>query len=329
MAKNNVLTLKHFELPPEPGMWWRLMCLTGATKGEAFILKSNRAVMGRGETADIRVMDIKSSREHAELTRVGEEWTLTDLGSQNGVVVNDQKVTQVKLKEGDKIVIGQTVYKFSRIESKGKAEKIPQKDFSDDPLPAPQGGKRTNALLWLIIVVALGVILLPDDKQQSTTAKSRQARAPVQDVSDEYMDMVRQKQLMQDKAQKQKLNTIFQRGLREYREKNYFRAIDEFNFALIINPNDPLADFYLRKTKEDLDRVIIDYFIKGKRDEESLRLQAAMVSYCAVARLLQEASNFENDERYKKAVEGITQLEGQLGLESGESNCLKKRPTDK
>jgi hypothetical protein len=325
----NVLTLKHFEQPSEAGVWWRLMCLTGATKGEAFILKSNRIVLGRGETADIRVMDIKSSREHAEITRVGDEWTLTDLGSQNGVVVNDQKVTQVKLKEGDKIVIGQTVYKFGRIESKGKIDKPPAKEFSDDPLPAPEGGKKTNALLWLIIVVAVGVIFLSDDPKKSTPTKARQATSVVQDVSDEYMDMVRQKQLQQDKAQKQKLNTIFQRGLREYREKNYFRAIDEFNFALIINPNDPLADFYLRKTKEELDRVIIDYFIKGKRDEESLRLEAARVSYCAVVRLLQEASNFENDERYKKAVEGITQIEGQLGIEPGETNCIKKRPTDK
>jgi pSer/pThr/pTyr-binding forkhead associated (FHA) protein len=325
----NVLTLKHFEQPPEPGVWWRLMCLTGATKGEVFLLKSNRAVLGRGETADIRVMDIKSSREHAEITRVGEEWTLTDLGSQNGVVVNDQKITQVKLKEGDKIVIGQTVFKFSRIESKGKVEKLVTKDFSDDPLPIPQEGKRKNALLWLIIVVAVGVIFLSDDGKRSAVEKPRQSGTPIQDVSDDYMDMVRQKQLQQDKAQKQKLNTIFQRGLREYREKNYFRAIDEFNFALIINPNDPLADFYLRKTKEELDRVIIDYFIKGKRDEESLRLEAAMVSYCAVVRLLQEASNFETDERYKKAVEGITQLEGQLGIEPGEDNCIKKRPTDK
>jgi pSer/pThr/pTyr-binding forkhead associated (FHA) protein len=327
MSKN-VLALKHFEAPPEQGVWWRLMCLTGATKGDAYILKGNRVVMGRSDTADIRVMDIKSSREHAEIARVGEEWVLSDLGSQNGVVVNDQKVKQVKLKEGDKIVIGQTVYKFAKVENKDGPK--PKADFADEPVREEPPSRRTNALLWLIIVVAVGLVFFSGgDKVPVARRKIQPTGTPVQDVTDEYMDLVRQKQMLQDKAQKQKLDTIFRRGLREYREKNYFRAIDEFNFALILNPNDPLADFYLRKTKEDLDRVIVDYFIKAKRDEESLRLRASMVSYCAVIRLLQEASNFENDDRYKKAVEGVTNLEGQLGMESGESNCIKKRPNDK
>jgi len=61
--------------------------------------------------------------------------------------VNDQKITQVKLKEGDKIVIGQTVYKFSRIESKGKIDKPAPKDFVDDPLPVPEGAKKNERSL--------------------------------------------------------------------------------------------------------------------------------------------------------------------------------------
>ena len=42
-----------------------------------------------------------------------------------------------------------------------------------------------------------------------------------------------------------KLEIIYQRGLREAREGNYFRAINEFNLALILSPNNSRARFYI------------------------------------------------------------------------------------
>jgi hypothetical protein len=319
MSKN-VLALKHFEMPPAEGTWWRLMCLTGQTKGDAYVLTGTRVVMGRSEKADIRVLDLKSSREHAEITKVGSDWVLTDLGSQNGIVVNDQKVSQQKLKEGDKIVIGQTVYKFAKVEVKGSTK--PAKSRIDDEVanPAP-AKKQSSALLGLIAVVGIGLMLFDDTGKKTEVVKKKPTTMDVKDVTDEYLQLVRQKQFLDDKTQKQKMNTIFQRGLREFREGNYFRAIDEFSLALILNPNDPLADFYLRKSKEELDKFIADEFIKGKRDEEGLRYQNAIKTYCGIVRLLYK---YQEDPRYKSAEENIKALEGKLGLEQGESNCLKK-----
>jgi pSer/pThr/pTyr-binding forkhead associated (FHA) protein len=319
MSKN-VLALKHFEVPQEEGTWWRLMCLTGQTKGDAYILKGNRVVMGRSDKADIRVLDIKSSREHAEITKVGQDWVLTDLGSQNGIVVNDQKVSQQKLKEGDKIVIGQTVYKFAKVEVKGSTKAAKSKIEEDFSSPAP-AKKQTSALLGLIAFVGIGLMLFDDGGKKTEVVKKKNSTSDVKDVTDEYLQLVRQKQLLDDKTQKQKMNTIFQRGLREFRERNYFRAIDEFSLALILNPNDPLADFYLRKSKEELDKFIADEFIKGKRDEEGLRYQNSIKTYCGIVRLLYK---YQDDARYKSAEENIKLLEGKLGLEPGESNCLKK-----
>ncbi|MEI8347780.1 MAG: FHA domain-containing protein, partial [Pseudomonadota bacterium] len=87
--------------------------MTGEKKGVTYFLKEKRAIMGRSEKADIQIFDVKASREHIELARVGNTYVLTDLKSQNGVMVNDLKVTQYTLKEGDKIIIGHTVYKFN------------------------------------------------------------------------------------------------------------------------------------------------------------------------------------------------------------------------
>ena len=100
----NVLVLKHFESPKEAGVYFRLVCLTGGNKGESYVLLGNRIVIGRSEKADIRLNDTKASREHAEVTKVGNDWVATDLGSQNGIVVNDKKITQKALTEGDKLI---------------------------------------------------------------------------------------------------------------------------------------------------------------------------------------------------------------------------------
>ena len=123
MARN-VLVLKHFEQPKDAGVYYRLVCLTWVNKGESYVLMGNRVVIGRGDRVDLRINDTKASREHAELTRVGNNWVVTDLGSQNGVVINDKKITQKQLSEGDKLIVGQTVFKFAKVEVAAKKSQV-------------------------------------------------------------------------------------------------------------------------------------------------------------------------------------------------------------
>jgi pSer/pThr/pTyr-binding forkhead associated (FHA) protein len=318
----NVLTLKNFEAPREEGVYYRLMCLTGQAKGEAYILKGQRVVLGRGDEADIKVQDIKSSREHAEITKVGDSYFVTDLGSQNGILVNNEKTKQSQLHEGDRLVIGQTVFKFTRVEVKRStmtAINLPPEFKQTEPKKSP---------LNLFIGVVIVIFLLSFFMQQETTTENelkRQTPNRAKDVADDVVNALKRRQVQEDKNQKAKINAIFQRGLREYREKNYFRAINEFNLALILSPNDPLAEFYLRKTKEELDKVIADYFIKAKRDEEGLRYKGAMMTYCSIIRLLAKQPE---DPRYKNAEEEVKELESKLGMELGETNCLKKPDSD-
>ncbi|MGA9524029.1 MAG: sigma 54-interacting transcriptional regulator, partial [Myxococcaceae bacterium] len=62
--------------------------------------------IGRGETADLRLDEERVSRVHARLTPSGGQWRLTDLGSHNGTLVNDERVTVPRLlASGDVISI--------------------------------------------------------------------------------------------------------------------------------------------------------------------------------------------------------------------------------
>ena len=322
MAKN-VLVLKHFESPKDAGTYFRLVCLTGTSKGESYILSGNRIVIGRGDKADIKLNDTKASREHAEITKVGNQWVATDLGSQNGIIVNDKKVTQMQLNEGDKLIVGQTVFKFAKVEVSSKAKSSKEKENDEAPTGS---GKKSLLPIIAIAGVLIYFILGDEDKPQNDQKSSKkQTQSSYQDVSTEYLTQLKKRQANEDKAVKEKLNIIYQRGLREFREGNYFRAIAEFNLALIISPGDPYAEFHLRKTKEQLDKTIEGLTLRAQRDEGALKYQSSIVSYCSIIRLLYTVPE---DSRYKNAEKMIKGLEEKIGMEPDETNCLKKSRTD-
>jgi pSer/pThr/pTyr-binding forkhead associated (FHA) protein len=317
MARN-VLVLKHFESPKEAGLYYRLVCLTGSNKGESYVLLGSRIVIGRSEKADIRLNDTKASREHAEVTKVGESWVVTDLGSQNGVFINDRKITQEAISEADKLIVGQTVFKFAKVEVSSKNQVIQEQTTNTD------GSKAFFPILVLLLIFA--GIYLWDDSPQPNKRKLKKDSSNLLDVNNEYIAALQKRQANANKQTKEKLNAIYQRGLRELREKNYYRAIHEFNLALIIAPGDSQGEYYLRKSKEELDKEIEAFTANAQRDEESLKYRNSIISYCAIIRLL---SNTLNDPRYKNAVKQINELESKLGIETGETSCLKTERTSK
>ena len=321
---NAVKLFKHFEAPKQAGEYYRLVCLTGKTKGIAYFLMGKRVVLGRSDNADIKVLDIKSSREHCEVARVGKDFVLTDLGSQNGVVVNDFKVRQHVLSEGDKVIIGQTVYKFNKIEVKDKQkEKVVTKeeDFEDDGYADLDEEKKSKLTPILIVVILIAVAVMLSSGEETKIKKARQTnRYDIKEISGAVSEVISEKNKKNKKIQ-DKMNIYFQKGLREFRENNFFRAMSEFEHALSWSPSDPQALFYLRKTKEALDKTIKDLTLKGKRDEDAYKLQSAVVSYCSVLRLLYR---YPDDERYISAKENVEKLEEKLGLDKGDIECQKE-----
>ena len=314
-----VKILKHSDRPNKAGDYVRLLCLSGADKGKAFYIVGPRVILGRAETADIRVMDIKSSREHAEIVKVTGDYLVTDLNSQNGVMVNDLKIKQEKLKEGDRIIIGQTIYVFEKIKIEAPIE-TKLEDLHSDPNEKDKVPEKMPMRLIIIAVVAIAILFLTMDDgaeiQKSDKSKTRlkdpSLGAPILE------SMKKQKEM--NAETKQRMNTYIQNGLREFREENYFRAMSEFNNALTWVPNDPLAQFYLRKTKEALDKTIESYFQIAKRDEEAIKYQKAIVSYCSIIRLLY---NYPEHPNYKNAQKGIESMEDKLGMQRGEVKCIE------
>lgn len=81
-----------------------------AGRSELRPLPGPRVTIGRGETNDMALSDdARVSRLHAVLERLGDRWTVRDLGSRNGTFVNGERVERdFVLNPGDEVSIGQT-----------------------------------------------------------------------------------------------------------------------------------------------------------------------------------------------------------------------------
>jgi hypothetical protein len=78
-----------------------------------YVLEGPRATLGRSKDADCVLRDPNVSRHHAELRRSpAGEWTIADLGSTNGVKVNDRRVGSTRLNSGDQVTLGTTTFRF-------------------------------------------------------------------------------------------------------------------------------------------------------------------------------------------------------------------------
>jgi len=82
--------------------------------GRDMSLDQGVTVIGRSSGCDVVVDDPNVSRRHAEIRRLGEGYSLVDLGSTNGTEVNGQRVGETSLMNGDVIGVGTTRLTFER-----------------------------------------------------------------------------------------------------------------------------------------------------------------------------------------------------------------------
>ena len=82
--------------------------------GRDVSLEQAVTVIGRSSGCDIVVDDPNVSRRHAEVRRLGDGYSLVDLGSTNGTEVNGQRVGETSLMNGDVIGVGTTRLTFER-----------------------------------------------------------------------------------------------------------------------------------------------------------------------------------------------------------------------
>jgi pSer/pThr/pTyr-binding forkhead associated (FHA) protein len=79
-------------------------------------------VIGRSSDLDMVLVEDMVSRKHAKISTAGAQITIQDLGSTNGTFVNGEKIKKVRLKEGDRILIGTSIIKLVSVEGGQSAQ---------------------------------------------------------------------------------------------------------------------------------------------------------------------------------------------------------------
>ncbi len=99
-----------------------LVSLRGELMAVPIPLERSQVIIGRALEADVRINDLRASRLHARINsdhdaQTGETlYSITDLSSTNGTLLNGELITEAPLNDGDKIVIGDHLFRFDMLD---------------------------------------------------------------------------------------------------------------------------------------------------------------------------------------------------------------------
>ncbi len=109
----------------------------GPGAGQLVQLKQGPLVIGRASVSDLRLQHPSISRRHAQFKRIGEQFFVKDLGSQNGTFVNKNKIeTELEVFPGDLIAMGNALLKLRGPLAKGEVVSAPANTNKASPKKA-------------------------------------------------------------------------------------------------------------------------------------------------------------------------------------------------
>jgi pSer/pThr/pTyr-binding forkhead associated (FHA) protein len=100
-----------------PGVHY-LIAMSGPYLGEKYAVDQPHLVIGRDNTSEISVPDRTASRRHAEITKSHGRIVIRDISSRNGLFINNLRVDEWVLRNGDLIRIGGSLLQFVEAESR-------------------------------------------------------------------------------------------------------------------------------------------------------------------------------------------------------------------
>jgi predicted component of type VI protein secretion system len=103
---------RSFFLGGKPRVIRYLACRFGDEPEQVVIWDTVEITVGRSKSQDIGVVDAEVSREHAAFRKVGDRYTVEDLGTGLGTLVNGERIKSHHLQVGDAVQIGSLAITF-------------------------------------------------------------------------------------------------------------------------------------------------------------------------------------------------------------------------
>lgn len=126
----------------------KLVCTAGPRAGTEFLLSGDdEIVIGRATDIVVSIPDTSVSRRHCGVRQTDGTWSITDLGSGNGTVVNGERIEgDMILGNGDVITVGDTEFTFQDTANATDRRPMPtRRPASGAAAAAPPPPRRSTA----------------------------------------------------------------------------------------------------------------------------------------------------------------------------------------
>ena len=140
-----------------------LTITTPANGPQRYEISPNRetVTLGRSSKSDIRISCESVSGNHATIRKMEDGYVLRDLGSTNGTKLDGKKVSEVHLKSGQKIHLGDVAFDFVPDGSTRKNDERTKTSKSDGESEAKhQAEEENNPLVLGLALMGSGLIVL-------------------------------------------------------------------------------------------------------------------------------------------------------------------------
>lgn len=309
-----VYRYKNTDIPRQLGEVGRIRVIKGPDQGSTYILKDSSVTLGRGEEADVVIVDPKASRMHARLEYTSGGWVMSDLGSANGVFFQGEYIRKFGLTSHDHFTLGETILEFlTHTESTRvlmappkPAQAVAQQDralaaqrlkvqaMAQGPkVSMVRGQKKENPVkiaVYIAILAGIYFFMNEEPAQRPTPqAKKVQKNSGERDRSlAAYLPPGVGLEAVKSAEQS------YREGFREYREGHYLRAKEHFELALQVNPSHELARFYLKSSEQEIENEIGRMMSAAQKAVAAGRLREAKGYYeTAMRAMYHDRSNPE------------------------------------
>lgn len=122
------------------------MLIPDQTPSKVFYISKNLVFLGRSETNDVVVKGPNIAYRHAKIERIGGHYKLVDLAMAGSTFVNNRRVEQRILKDGDEIALDSLRFVFTLTPRQIKERAQPRQPYGEEPaadteeLPAEDEG---------------------------------------------------------------------------------------------------------------------------------------------------------------------------------------------
>lgn len=138
--------------------------------GRRYEITKDETTIGRAADNDIPTEDVAASSHHCIIRREGKQFTICDLDSTNGTLMNDVPVKQARMNAMDTVTVGSVELQLSGDDIESDPGRVlqpasPGKGSNtvvlDRPIagrtPAAFGAKRSTKGLWIAIGILVGI----------------------------------------------------------------------------------------------------------------------------------------------------------------------------